>query len=114
MDHNGYMRVGFITTVPPEQVSVSAGVASTVARLIDEFADVGMVVAGPDIAQTHPLARLLTRAATVYELYRDECYTPAQLSEFAHLAARGPTVVQLGNGPVRSIDGENLQAQAMK
>lgn len=109
MPDNRFMRVTVLTTVPSSNAPAT-DVQATVARLIDEFADAGLVVTGPDIRSTHPLARLVTRAACVYELYRDDHYTPLQLSEFVHLASLGPTVVQVGNGPVRSVDGENLQA----
>ncbi|MHA2789942.1 DUF4272 domain-containing protein [Corynebacterium sp. S7] len=108
------MQVTAITTIAPNDEQFAENISETIGSLINALADAGLPVTGADVADSHALARLVTRAAAVYQFYRDEDYKPVQLVEFSDLAAQGPTVFQIGNGPLRNIDGENLQAPGME
>ncbi|WP_156802475.1 DUF4272 domain-containing protein [Corynebacterium lubricantis] len=108
------MQVTAITTIAPSNERFSENLPGTVAALINSLADAGLPVTGADVTSAHALARLVTRAAAVYQFYRDEAYKPVHLVEFSDLADQGPTVFQIGNGPLRNIDGENLQAPRME
>ncbi|WIM67455.1 DUF4272 domain-containing protein [Corynebacterium breve] len=108
------MHVTALSTVPPADPRFSRCAPERVAELIGMLADAGLTVTSPNISTTHPLARLVTRVAAIYEYERSNAYTASQLAEFSSLADEGPVVFQIGNGPLRNVDGENLQAPGME
>lgn len=115
----GLMDVLVFSTVPaPSAVAVSAGpsglytlpqdLGAFIGDALEDLAEAGLTVTGPDVTQVHPLARHISRTQVIYRFDRSPDYTARQLTEFADWAQY--CVFRVGNGPFRNLDGENLAA----